>query len=256
MKNLSGFMKKEIMEQLRSGRLVILGILFMFLGIMNPAVAKLTPWMFEMLSDSLAENGMIVTEVPVDAMTSWTQFYKNIPMGLIAFVLLQSNIFTKEYQEGTLVQVLTKGLSRYKVVISKAVLAEVLWTVCYWMCFAITYGYNEYFWDNAIAKNLVFSVACWWLFGVWVVFLAVFFSVMAKTNTGVLAGTGGVVIVAYLIRFLPKVKAYSPAMLINTEGLLTGGDGGDSFCKSIIVTAIMCIALFSCSIQIFNKKQL
>ena len=39
--------------------------------------------------------------------------------GLIAFVLLQSSIFTREYTSGTLTLSLTKGLARYKVVLSK-----------------------------------------------------------------------------------------------------------------------------------------
>ena len=37
------FMKKEWMEQIRSSRLVVLTILFVLFGIMNPAIAKLTP---------------------------------------------------------------------------------------------------------------------------------------------------------------------------------------------------------------------
>lgn len=36
--------------------------------------------------------------------------------------------------------VLTKGLSRYKVVLAKAMLLLSLWTVGYGICFAITYG--------------------------------------------------------------------------------------------------------------------
>ena len=43
MKSLLAFIKKETMEQFRSGRLTILGILFVLLGVMNPAVAKITP---------------------------------------------------------------------------------------------------------------------------------------------------------------------------------------------------------------------
>ena len=67
-------------EVLRSGRLMILGLLFVLFGIMNPAIAKLTPWLLETLSDSLAESGMIVTDVKVSAMDSWVQFYKtNMP---------------------------------------------------------------------------------------------------------------------------------------------------------------------------------
>ena len=131
MKSLLAFIKKETMEQFRSGRLMILGILFVLLGVMNPAVAKITPWLLEILADSLAESGMTVTPVTVSAMDSWVQFFKNMPLGLIVFVLLQSSIFTKEYQSGTLVLSLTKGLERFKVVVSKTVVLTVLWTVGY-----------------------------------------------------------------------------------------------------------------------------
>ena len=122
MKSLLALMRKEYREAIRTGRIMIIILLFVLFGIMSPAVAKLTPWMMEMLSDSMAESGLIVTNVQVDAMTSWMQFFKNIPIALIAFVLMFSDIFTKEYNSGTLSLVLTKGLSRYKVVIAKTVL--------------------------------------------------------------------------------------------------------------------------------------
>ena len=244
------------MEQVRSGRLTILGILFVLLGIMNPAIAKLTPWLLEMLSESLEESGMTVTAVTVDAMTSWTQFFKNAPMGLIAFVLLESSIFTREYQTGTLVLALTKGLDRYKVVLAKTVILTVLWSVYYWGSFVITYGYNAYFWDNGIAQNLLFSVMCWWLFGIWTTLLLVFFSTIARSNTGVLAGTGGVVIVAYLISMLPKLKEYSPAKLMNTAALLVGAEQTSEFGWSIVVTIILGAGLMAAGLILMNKKKL
>ena len=45
MKSLLAFIHKEMLEQRRSGKLIILGILFIVLGIMSPAIAKLTPWL-------------------------------------------------------------------------------------------------------------------------------------------------------------------------------------------------------------------
>ena len=59
------FMKKEWLEQIRSSRLIILTILFVLFGIMNPAIAKLTPWLFEVMAESLEESGMVVTTVEV-----------------------------------------------------------------------------------------------------------------------------------------------------------------------------------------------
>ena len=95
MKSFVAFLKKEWMDLIRSGRFMVLVILFVVFGIMNPAIAKVTPWLMETMADSLAETGLIMTEVHIDAMTSWTQFFKNIPMALIAFVLIQSSIFSK-----------------------------------------------------------------------------------------------------------------------------------------------------------------
>jgi ABC-2 type transport system permease protein len=254
--SLIAFIKKEMMEQLRSGKLMLLGILFVLFGIMNPAVAKLTPWLLETMADSLAESGMIVTDVTVSAMDSWVQFFKNIPMGLIAFVLIESNIFTKEYDSGTLVLSLTKGLERFKVVVSKTIVLTVLWTISYWMCFGITYGYNEYFWDNSIAQNLMFSVVCWWLFGLWVIGLIILFSTVTNTNTGVLCGTGGVVFVLYLVGLLPKCSKYLPTFLTDGNSLIYGMAETKDYMPSIMIAVVVSLICFVISILIFNKKHL
>lgn len=256
MRSLLAFLKKETTEQIRSGRMLILGILFVLFGIMNPAIAKLTPWLLETLADSLAESGMTVTDVTVSAMDSWVQFFKNIPMGLIAFVLLQSSIFTKEYQSGTLILSLTKGPKRYWVVGSKTVVLTVLWSASYWLCFGITYGYNAYFWDNSVVQNLLFSAVCWWLFGVWVILLTVLLSTLAKSNTGVLVGTGGAVLVSYLLGLLPKIGKYLPTQLADGNSLIYGALESDVYTAAMIITAISGVIYFVVSVPVFNKKQL
>lgn len=256
MKSLIAFIKKEFMEQLRCGRLMVLGLLFVLFGIMNPAIAKLTPWLLETMADSLAESGMIITEVKVSAMDSWVQFYKNMPMGLIAFVLLESSIFTKEYASGTLVLSLTKGLERYKVVVSKTVVLTVLWTICYWMCFGITYGYNTYFWDNSIAQNLIFSVVCWWIFGMLVIALMVLFSTVSSSNTGVLLGTGGIVLASYLVGLLPKLNKYLPTRLMDGNSLIYGLAEIKTYLPSFVIAIVTGVICFAITIPIFNKKQL
>jgi ABC-2 type transport system permease protein len=120
MRSLIAFTKKEFTDQLRSGKVLFLGILFLLFGIMNPAVAKLTPWLLKLFADSLAGSGITVTEATVSAIDSWAQFFKNIPIGLIAFALLQSSVLTKEVSSGALILSLTKGLQRYKAVVSKS----------------------------------------------------------------------------------------------------------------------------------------
>ena len=255
MRTLFAFMKKEYLETARTGKLIILVLLFALFGVMNPAIAKLTPWMMEMFSDSLVESGLIVTNVQVDAMTSWTQFFKNIPIALIAFVLLFSDSFTKEYKSGTLLLALTKGMSRYKVVLSKTVLLLSLWTLGYGLCFSITYGYTAYFWDNSIANNLLFATVIWWLFGVWVIALIVLFSSLLQSNTSVTLCTGGIVVFAYLLSVIPKAKSYSPALLMNTNSLLAGVEKAEAYMEAIVVAAVSTMILIAISVLNMNKRQ-
>ena len=256
MKALTAFTKKELLAQLRGGKLLVLGIVFLLFGIMNPAIAKLTPWLLETLSDSLAESGMTVTAVDVDALTSWTQFFKNTPMGLIIFILMESSIFTAEYGKGTLIPPLTKGLDRWKVVVSKALVLAVLWSVCYWLSFAVTYGYNAYFWDNSVACNLGYAVTVWWLFGMWTAALTVLFSCLAEANTAVLAGTGGAVLAAYLLGLLPKLSDYVPTLLIDGNSLIYGAKAPADYTAAAIITAVLTALFFAVSIPLFNRKQI
>ena len=249
------FLKKEMMEQIRSGKLLFLTILFVLFGIMNPAVAKLTPWLMELMADSLAQSGMIITQVEVSALDSWVQFFKNIPMALIAFVLLEGSIFTKEYQSGTLLLSLTKGLARHHVLAAKTIVLTTLWTLGYWLCFGITYGYNAYFWDNAIAQNLMFSVVCWWIFGLWVISLTVLFSTVAKENTLVLVGTGGIALVSSLLGFLPKLQKFLPTQLSDGNSLIYGLAETDKYVPALLLAIAMSLLCLALSIPLFNKKQ-
>ena len=255
MKRFLAFTQKELLEQHRSGKLLFLGILFLLFGIMNPAIAKLTPWLLEILADSMAEGGITITLGEITALDSWVQFFKNIPMALIAFVLLQGGIFTKDYQSGTLILSLTKGLPRRTVLLSKATVLVALWTFGYWLCFGITYGYNTYFWDNTIAQNLIFSVVCWWVLGLWVIALMVLFSVLSGSNAGVFLGAGGVALVCYLLGFLPKVGKFMPTLLLDGNSLIYGLKEATAYLPALAMTATMCILFPVISLAIFDKRQ-
>ena len=97
MKSFFAFFKKELLEYARGGKFLIFGLVFLALGIMNPVITKLTPWMLDLLAEELSQSGMQITEISADAITSWAQFFKNIPIGLIVLVCICSGSFSKEY---------------------------------------------------------------------------------------------------------------------------------------------------------------
>ena len=47
MKTWCAFLKKEWMEYYRTGKLIIIVVIFALFGLMNPAIAKLTPFLME-----------------------------------------------------------------------------------------------------------------------------------------------------------------------------------------------------------------
>lgn len=255
MKSLLSFTKKEFMEHFRSAKIIILTGVFILFAIINPMIAKFTPVIIEMLSESM-QGGMEITAGEVTAMDSWLQFIKNAPMALIVFMLLESSIFTKEYQKGTLVLALTKGLKRHTVLISKTFVMLTLWTAEYFMCYGLTYLFNNILWDNTVAENLPFMALSWWIPGVMAICLSVLFSVIAKNNILVLAGTGGVILGSYLIGSLPKIGDYMPTLLMNSTPVIYGLEEVSHYIPAIIIAVSISVISVIVSVPIFNKKHI
>lgn len=254
MTQLMAFTKKEWIEVFRTGKFMIITVMFLLFGVMNPAIAKLTPWMMEAYSESLEGAGLTVTETKVDVLTSWTQFYKNVPMALIVFLLMFSGVLALEYQKGTLINMITKGLSRWKIVMSKSVVLFLLWSFGYWMCYGITYGYNAYFWDNSIAKDVGFAAFCVYILGVWLIALMMLMSTLFSSGSAVAVGTGGVFFVVYLLNMLPDLKKYLPTHLMGASGLLSGtGEAGD-YMTALFVAVGLTVVQLIVALLVFNRK--
>ena len=250
------FLKKEWMETIRTGRGFLLLLIFGLFGIMNPAIARLTPWMMKVMSESLRDAGFVMTAVEVNAMISWSQFYKNIPLALIIFVLLVSGSFTGEYQKGTLIPVVTRGLSRRKIVAAKALMIMGLWTSGYFLSFGITFAYNEYFWGNGIASHLLFGAVCFWLFGLWVLGILLFLSTAARTGTQVLFGTGAAALGIYVLGMLPAPGRWLPARLMDGMSLLQGHTVPADYFKNVIIACAMTALFLHFSVLCFDRKRL
>ena len=256
MNTLITFIKKEFTEHYRSKKLLIILLVFVGVGILNPLTALITPWIFEMLADTMENSGIIMGDITITALDSWVQFFKNISTVLIAFILIESAIFSNEYQKGTLTLVLTKGFERYKVVLSKLFIMLSVWSFGYWLCYLITYSYNMYYWDNSIAQNLVFAAVIWWLFGTFVISVFTMFSVLTNTNSGALVLTGFAVFGMYLVGLLPKINKYLPTLLVDGNSLIYGLKEVKFYLFSLILAIVLSIIAVTVSILSFNKKKL
>lgn len=256
MKTFLAFLKKELQESVRRKRVLILGIVFVALGILSPLMAWVTPILFDLFSAALEESGMTITAITVDASTSWVQFFGNIPVALIALFFIYCGSFTKEYSSGTIILVLTKGLSRFKVVLAKCAVMMGLWTAGYWICFLITYVANEMLWDNSVCASIASPVINWWLFGLFVISIVVLFSAIARGYAGVMLGAGGVIFGFIILSIIPKVNEFLPTALMNYTNLLIGLESPADYVAPVLITVALSIGCVIAAIPLFNKKQL
>lgn len=249
------FLKKEGLELSRTGKLLILGIIFLVFGISNPAIAKLTPWLMEMMSEDLSGLGMTVSKVVVNDLSSWTQFFKNVSMILIVFLVIFSGTITTEYQKGTLIPILTKGIRPHTVLAAKTTMILICWTAGYWCAVGITYGYNACFWGNIVANHIAFALFSYYIFGVWIITVLILMSSILQSNIGVLLGTGVVFGVDFVGTMFQKSVNYLPGKLTASGELLAGVAEPEDYGKSIVITMMLSVILLGIGCYFMEKKK-
>ncbi len=248
------FVRKEFLEYSRTYKLFTLVAVFLFFGFMSPITAKVMP---ELL-DSLMPEGMSISLGTPTAFDSWAQFFKNISqMGTIVFAIVLSSFFAGELSRGTLINMLTKGLPRPTVILSKFTAATAIWTLSYVLCFGVTYGYTAYFWSMEGVINLFLSAFGLWLFGVLLIALLIFGGVLTGSIYGSLLVTGGATVLMTILNIVPAVQRFNPITLSSGNmALLTAQRVASDFTPAILVCTMLMVALIAISIGMFNRKQM
>ena len=256
MKAFIAFTKKEFTESIRTARFLILAAIFVSLGIMSPLIAKLMP---ELLK-SIPAEGMagISFELPEPtAFDAWTQFFKNVgQIGMLALIILFCGITANEFGKGTLVNLLTKGLKRSTVVLSKFLAGGVIWSAAYLLCLAACCVGTAYFWKLDVMSHVFLSFFAPWLFGLLLIALLIFGGVLFKGFMGSLLTCGGAVLVLNLVNIVPKAGRFNPVILsASTLNLLYAQSKLADFAPAFIICVAMIAALVAGSVLILNKKQ-
>ena len=80
-------LKKEAIEGARTKKMISTFILFLFIGLISPLTAKLTP----MILQSIARGNIDINVAPPSEIDSWTQFFKNISqIGMFGLAVILS----------------------------------------------------------------------------------------------------------------------------------------------------------------------
>ena len=254
MKAFLAFTGKEFTEYIRTYKLFILLIVFVIFGFLSPITAKYLPQIIEMAGLDPDAMGM----GDPTAVDSFAQIFKNVgQMGLLVVVIIFSGIMANEFSKGTLINMLTKGLKRPTVILSKTLSSIICWSLAYLISLGISYGYTAIYFDVEGYQHVFAAFLGLWLYGVLLLVLVMFGGTLFKNVIGSLLVTGGVAVVLTLLNLMPSFQKYNPASLA-TEGLVlitAQKDLGD-LVPAFILCGVAILGLTVASVLIFNKKQI
>ena len=103
-------LRKEMLEQWRSYRLLIVVAVFVAFGLMSPLIAKFTPELVKLIPEGEQFADLIPPPIATDAVA---QYVKNISQfGVILALLMTMGAVVQEKDKGTAALMLVKPMSR------------------------------------------------------------------------------------------------------------------------------------------------
>lgn len=248
------FTKKELVEQLRTYKSLILLSVFFLFGMLSPLLAKLLP---ELLS-GMELQGMKIEIPEPTVLDAYGQFFKNLTqMGLLATLLVFGGILSNEMTKGTLINILAKGLPRHTVLLSKFTAAILLWSVSYGLAVGVNYGYTEYLFENTAVHNLVFSLFCLWLFGCFIIAVILLSSTVLSGNFGGLILSVGAIVIMLILNIFPELEKYNPITLASKNvALLSGTAASADLTWNVLITCLLTLGSILLSAILFHRRRL
>lgn len=240
--------RKELFEQWRTMRLVILTVVFLAFGIMSPVLAKYTP---ELVKALVPPNQLPVALPAPTVADAIAQFGKNVGQILtVAAILLSMGAIATEKERGTAAFILTKPASRAAFVVAKLVGIATTLAVAMAAAGLASYAYTAWLFTPPSATGYVAMCVLLWLSLLGIAAITLFGS--ALTRSAIAAGAIG--FAAYIglavISALPTVGPYTPAGLQGPAMQLALGEatselGGPLLANALIVAGATLLAWLS-----------
>jgi ABC-2 type transport system permease protein len=214
-------LNKELIEQWRSGRLIILLAIFLFFGIFSPLMAKFLP----SILPSIMKGQNITIHIPEG---TWKdaigQFVKNISqIGVFIIILLSMGTVAREKENGTVSFLLVKPVSRNLFIASKFLSQLIVLLVSFIVGFFTAVFYTNIFFGTFPFILFAKIALVLLLYLIVIQFITIFFSVFIKNQilAGILAFAATLLLNA--ISIIGKSGLYSPSHLLEVSKTILKG---------------------------------
>jgi len=248
-------LKKELLEIYRSKKLLILAILFLFVAISSPILAKAIP---TILKSMPATPGLTISIPEPSWHDAIDQFIKNISqIVMIIIVFMFSGVIAEEKNKKTLEIVLTKPISRPNFILAKYLANFLLITGTMVISSLVFYAYTVSIFTSFSLINFSLLTLCVLIFLILILSLTIFASTIASSQ--ILAAGLSFLIQIVLLTILPlsaKIKNYLPGYFLDHyKDLMANGQIHD-FVPSILISLVLIVLLTLASILLFKKQEI
>lgn len=246
-------LSKELFEQSRTKKLLIIGFIFIFFALLSPITAKITPQLLKQFS----APGMSITLPEPTYLDSLDQFMKNVGQ-LTIFILLfvVSGAVADEKNRKTLEMVLVKPLTRSAFITAKFLSYFLSVTGLFALGTLIFYYYTITVFSSFSFVNLSIIFLLTTISLLTILTITILFSTVSRSNLAA-AGIGFLSFIALAITgaLLPKFEKYSPIYVLGKyRQIITDGWTAD-YLPSLLIGCGIIIACILLAINFFNKQE-
>jgi len=254
MREFTVLIRKELKEQMRTKKVLILAIIFLFVAIASPIIAKLTP---ELLKN-ISTPGLTINLPDPTYKDSLDQFIKNISqIGLLVLVFVVAGTVSDEKARKTLEIVLTKPVSRAKFIAAKFASNFLSISVIFLAASALFYTYTVTTFEAFSVINFSLMAAIVLLYVLMITAVTILASTLVR-NSIVAGGIGFISFILFgtVFSLVGSIKPYSPNLIFsNYKDVVASGWSQDlawplAVIMFVIVTAVFVAVLF------FRKQEI
>ena len=205
-------LRKEVLELVRTHRLLIMAIVLIVWGLTSPLLAKLLPELLRLVPEGEQVMSLIPPPTISDAIV---QYQKNLSLfGLLLAFLLTMGAVAQEKERGTAVLMLVKPLPRPVFVLTKFVALALAFLACMVVAGVGGYYYTMLLFGAPDLSAWVVLTVMLWLYMLVYVAVTLLASTIAKSQAAAAGiGVGGIVILGALAS-VPGLGKFLPGQLI------------------------------------------
>ncbi|MDA8238045.1 MAG: ABC transporter permease [Chloroflexi bacterium] len=253
---MSGFglvLGKELREQLRTMRLVVVAAVFAFFGLLSPVTARY----IREIVDAVGGGQLGVAIPPPTVADAVAQFTKNVgQFGVLIAILLAMGAVATEKERGTAALLLTKPIGRGAFLAAKAVAIGALLALALAVSGVLCWVYTAILFEPLPVAGFAAAVGVLWLS--LAVFAALTFLASVVARSALVAGGAGfaALLVLGIASALPSVGPYLPTGLWGAADALALGHVPDPLAGPVTTNVAFVLAALGAAWWSFRGQEL